>query len=250
MSAAQNFLSRSAPLLFLALVWEFVSRSGLVSASALPPLSDVLGVFAGEHARDLAWQTWLSLARGAVAMAFAIPFGIAAGILIAWYLPVRVLLNPLLQCLYPMPKVALIPLTIIWLGIGNASKISLIFVGALVPIVMSAYQGARGVEKTMLWTARSLGARESQVLREVVLPAALPEILNGVRTALALAFILIVAGEFVIANNGVGNLINLWGQAGQYPSMFAGILTISAAGFAVDRLFVAVSNRLLAGRRS
>ena len=250
MSVAQSFFSRSAPLLFLAVLWEFVSRAGLVSASALPALSDVLAVFVSEHARDLAWQTWLSLARGAIALAFAIPFGIAAGILIAWYLPVRIILNPLLQCLYPMPKVALIPLTIIWLGIGNLSKISLIFVGALVPIIMSAYQGARSVEKTLLWTARSLGARERDVLREVVLPAALPEILNGVRTALALVFILIVAGEFVIANNGVGNLINLWGQAGQYPSMFAGVLTISAAGFVADRIFVALSNRLLAGRQS
>ena len=250
MKAAQGAFARLVPLFILAAMWELVSRSGLVSTSSLPPLTDVLAIFAGEHARDLVWNTWLSLVRGTIALAFAIPFGIAAGILIAWYLPVRVILNPLLQSLYPMPKVALIPLTIIWLGIGNLSKVSLIFVGALVPIVMSAYQGARSVETTLLWTARSLGARESQVLREVVLPAALPEILNGVRTAIALSFILIVAGEFVIANNGVGNLINLWGQAGEYPSMFAGVLTISAAGFVADRAFVAFSNWLLAGRQS
>ncbi|MBM3607443.1 MAG: ABC transporter permease [Alphaproteobacteria bacterium] len=250
MSAAASLFSRAAPLLILAALWEFVARAGIVSPGALPALSSVLAVFAGEFSRELFYHTWLSLVRGAIAMAFAIPFGIAAGILIAWYLPVRVVLNPLLQCLYPMPKVALIPLTIIWLGIGNLSKISLIFVGALVPIVMSAYQGARSIEQTLLWTARSLGARESEVLREVLLPAALPEILNGVRTALALAFILIVAGEFVIANNGVGNLINLWGQAGQYPAMFAGVLLISAAGFAVDRAFVALSSRMLAGRQS
>ncbi len=250
MKAAQAAFTRLVPLFILAAMWELVSRSGLVSTSSLPPLTDVLAIFAGEHARDLVWNTWLSLVRGTIALAFAIPFGVAAGILIAWYLPVRVILNPLLQSLYPMPKVALIPLTIIWLGIGNLSKVSLIFVGALVPIVMSAYQGARSVETTLLWTARSLGARESQVLREVVLPAALPEILNGVRTAIALSFILIVAGEFVIANNGVGNLINLWGQAGEYPSMFAGVLTISAAGFVADRAFVTFSNWLLAGRQS
>lgn len=250
MKATPAMVSRAIPLLILAALWELTSRLGLVSASSLPPLSDVLGVFISGHARDLWWHTWLSIVRGGIALAFAVPVGIAAGILIAWYLPVRVILNPLLQCLYPMPKVALIPLTIIWLGIGNVSKVTLIFIGALVPIVMSAYQGARGVEHTLLWTARSLGARESEVLREVVLPAALPEILNGVRTAIALVFILIVAGEFVIANNGVGNLINLWGQAGAYPSMFAGVLTISAAGFLADRAFVALSNRLLAGRQS
>ncbi len=242
-------LWRALPVLILAALWETVARAGLVSEHALPALSSVIAAFGGVSAGDLYYHTARSVGRGLIALAAAIPFGVAAGILIAWYLPVRVLLNPILQCLYPMPKVALIPLTIIWLGIGDVSKITLIFVGSLVPIVMSAYNGARGVDRTLLWTARSLGAGEGRLLWEVVLPAALPEILNGIRTAIALCFILIVAGELVIANNGIGHMINLWGEAGHYPGMFAGVIVISTVGFVADRAWVALSDWLTAWRQ-
>jgi NitT/TauT family transport system permease protein len=242
-------LWRALPVLVLAALWETVARTGLVSEHALPALSSVFAAFGGVSAGDLYYHTARSVGRGLIALAAAIPFGVAAGILIACYLPVRVLLNPILQCLYPMPKVALIPLTIIWLGIGDVSKVTLIFVGALVPIVMSAFNGARGVDRTLLWTARSLGAAEVQLLWEVLLPAALPEILNGIRTAIALGFILIVAGELVIANDGIGHMINMWGEAGFYPGMFAGVIVISAVGFAADRAWVALSEWLTAGRQ-
>jgi len=247
MSAAL-VISRMIPLLILALVWEALARSGLISDYALPTLTSVAQAFAHMAGGDLAYHTARSVWRGMIAFAAAVPLGIAAGVLIAWYLPVRFVLKPILQCLYPMPKSALIPLTIIWIGIGDASKIVLIFIGTLVPIVMSAFNGARGVDQTLLWTARSLGASERQVLCEIVIPAALPEIMNGIRTALALSFILMVAAELVIANDGIGYLINLLGEAGQYAGMFAGVIAISAIGFAADRAFVAFTRWLLAWR--
>ena len=241
-------LSRVMPLLILALAWEAMARSGLVSEYALPSLSSIAVSFADMAAGDLYYHTARSVRRGMIAFAAAVPLGIAAGVLIAWFLPVRILLKPILQCLYPMPKSALIPLTIIWIGIGDLSKIVLIFIGTLLPIVVSAFNGTRGVDQTLLWTARSLGASERQVLWEIVLPAALPEIMNGIRTALALCFILMVAAELVIANDGIGYLINLLGEAGQYSGMFAGVITISAIGFAADRAFVALTRWLLAWR--
>jgi ABC-type nitrate/sulfonate/bicarbonate transport system permease component len=241
-------LSRVMPVLILALAWEALARSGLVSEYALPSLTSIGVAFASMASGDLAYHTARSVWRGMVAFAFAVPLGIAAGVLIAWFLPVRILLKPILQCLYPMPKSALIPLTIIWIGIGDMSKIVLIFIGTLLPIVVSAFNGTRGVDQTLLWTARSLGASERQVLWEIVIPAALPEIMNGIRTALALCFILMVAAELVIANDGIGYLINLLGEAGQYAGMFAGVITISAIGFAADRAFVALTRWLLAWR--
>ena len=247
MSAVLAF-SRVMPLLILALAWEATARSGLVSEYALPSLSNIAASFVSMAAGDLYYHTARSVWRGMVAFAAAVPLGIAAGVLIAWFLPVRILLKPILQCLYPMPKSALIPLTIIWIGIGDLSKIVLIFIGTLLPIVVSAFNGTRGVDQTLLWTARSLGASERQVLWEIVLPAALPEIMNGIRTALALCFILMVAAELVIANDGIGYLINLLGEAGQYSGMFAGVITISAIGFAADRAFVALTRWLLAWR--
>jgi NitT/TauT family transport system permease protein len=166
----------------------------------------------------------------------------------AWYRPIEMLINPLMRCLYPMPKAALIPLTIMWIGLGDASKISLIFIGCLLPVVMSAYNAARGVDQVLVWSARSMGAKEREVLWEVVFPAALPEILNGIRIALALAFILLVSGELIIANNGIGYLIDILGEGGDYAGMFAGVITISAIGFFADRLHMAVTRRVLAWR--
>jgi ABC-type nitrate/sulfonate/bicarbonate transport system permease component len=241
-------LSRVMPVVILALAWEAMARSGLVSEYALPSLTSIAAAFADMAGGDLLYHTARSVWRGTVAFAVAVPLGIAAGVLIAWFLPVRILLKPILQCLYPMPKSALIPLTIIWIGIGDLSKIVLIFIGTLLPIVVSAFNGTRGVDQTLLWTARSLGASERQVLWEIVIPAALPEIMNGIRTALALCFILMVAAELVIANDGIGYLINLLGEAGQYAGMFAGVITISAIGFAADRAFVALTRWLLAWR--
>jgi NitT/TauT family transport system permease protein len=241
-------LWRYSPLLLLAVIWEAASRFGLVSEYALPPLSGVAVAFGRLFAEDLWLHTAMSLYRGATGFVSAVIVGVCAGLLMAWYRPIEMLINPLMRCLYPMPKAALIPLTIMWIGLGDASKISLIFIGCLLPVVMSAYNAARGVDQVLVWSARSMGAKEREVLWEVVFPAALPEILNGIRIALALAFILLVSGELIIANNGIGYLIDILGEGGDYAGMFAGVITISAIGFFADRLHMAVTRRVLAWR--
>lgn len=240
-------LWRYSPLLILAVVWELIPRVGLISAEVLPPLTEV-GVRFGELANDLWQQTARSLKRGAAGFFAAVVLGVLAGVLMAWYRPVLVLLNPLLRCFYPVPKSALIPLTMMWIGIGDPSKAALIFIGCLLPIVLSAYNAARGVDDVLLWSARGMGATEREVLWEVVVPASLPEILSGVRIALALSFILMVAGELIISNDGIGYLIDLTGNEGDYAGMFAGVITISAVGFFADRSYVALSRRLLIWR--
>lgn len=241
-------LWRFTPLLILAALWEAVSRLGLVSEYALPPFTDVVGAFARLAEEGLWSHTGQSLYRGATGFACAVVVGTLAGILMAWYRPVHILVNPLLRCLYPMPKSALIPLTIMWIGLGDTSKITLIFIGCLLPIVLSSYNAARGVDQILLWSARGMGANEREVLWEVVVPAALPEILSGIRISLALAFILLVSGELIIANNGIGYLIDLLGEGGDYAGMFAGVVTISAIGFLADRGYVTMTRRILAWR--
>ena len=241
-------LWRYSPLLILALVWELIPRAGLISAEVLPPLSAVSIRF-GELAVDDLWQqTARSMVRGGIGFFAAVVLGVAAGVLMAWYRPVLMLLNPVFRCFYPMPKSALIPLTIMWIGIGDPSKATLIFIGCLLPIVMSAFNAARGVDDVLLWSARGMGATEREVLWEVVVPASLPEILNGIRISLALSFILMVAGELIIGNDGIGYLISLLGEAGDYAGMFAGVVTISAVGFMADRFCVALTRRLLIWR--
>jgi ABC-type nitrate/sulfonate/bicarbonate transport system permease component len=137
---------------------------------------------------------------------------------------------------------------ILWLGLGHASKIVLIFLGCMLPITISAFNGARGVEPVLIWSARSLGATRSEVLREIILPAAMPDILAGIRTALALSFVLLVSSELVIAREGLGYLIGWLGDGGVYSSMFAVVLTVAGLGFVADRAYLLFMKRRLAWR--
>jgi NitT/TauT family transport system permease protein len=170
------------------------------------------------------------------------------GVLMAWYKPVRTIFDPLVQALYPMPKSALIPVMVLWLGFGSASKIVLIFIGCMLPVTLSAFNGARGTEAVLIWSARSLGAGRSATLLQVVLPSALPEILAGIRIALAFAFVLLVATELIAARAGFGYMIGFLGDGGVYDAMFAVVLTVSFLGFAADRGFLLLMNRVLRWR--
>jgi NitT/TauT family transport system permease protein len=147
-----------------------------------------------------------------------------------------------------MPKSALIPVMVLWLGFGDASKVVLIFVGCMLPVTLSAFNGARGTEQVLIWSARSLGASRTRVLWEVVLPSALPELLSGVRTALAFAFVLLVASELIVARRGLGYMIGWLGDGGVYDAMFAVVLTVALLGFAADRGYLMLMRRVLAWR--
>ena len=156
----------------------------------------------------------------------------------AWWRPANALLGPLVEMFYPMPKSALIPVTVIWLGFGDGSKILLIFLGCMLPVTLGAFNGARSSERVLVWSARSMGASRLRMLWDVVVPSAMPELLNGIRTALALSFILLVSSELIVARQGLGYLIGYLGADGNYESMFAVVLTVAFLGFAADRLYM------------
>jgi NitT/TauT family transport system permease protein len=242
-------LFRYLPLLLLALAWEAISRLELVSSSALPPLSDVI-VSWGELLKsgELFTNGAASLYRGGLGLLLAIVVGSGLGIFMAWWKPVNVLLSPLVEVFYPMPKSALIPVTVIWLGFGDGSKILLIFLGCLLPVAVGAFNGARASEQTLVWSARSMGANRLRMLWDVVLPSALPELLNGIRTALALSFILLVASELIVAREGLGYLIGYLGADGSYTPMYAVVLTVAFLGFLADRGYLMIMNRMLLWR--
>src|SRR5690606_2283037 len=141
----------------------------------------------------------------------AIVIGAVLDIAMAWWKPVNVLLAPLVEIFYPLPKSALIPVTVIWLGFGDGSKILLIFLGCMLPVTIGAFNGARASEQVLLWSARSMGASRLRVLWDVVVPSALPELLSGIRIALALSFILLVSAELIVAQKGFGYLIGFLG---------------------------------------
>lgn len=249
MIAIGHRIVKYLPLLILALMWETAVRTGIISKLMMPPLSQVLVSWWDlASSGELVTQGLASLRRAGTGLGLAVVFGTTAGVLMAWYKPVRMLVNPVVQMFYPMPKSALIPVMILWFGLGDLSKVILIFMGCLLPIVVSSYNGARGVEQQLIWSARSLGASEFKILRQVVVPGAMPEILAGFRTAIAVTFVLMVSSEFLIAKDGIGYLISGFGDGGVYEAMFACIITVVAMGFMADRLFQILMRRLLIWR--
>ena len=240
---------RYLPLVLLAVGWELAARVGLVSQLALPPLSQVVLAWvemlrSGELLTNGAASLW----RAGAGLALAIAVGAALGIAMAWWPPINAALGPLVEMFYPMPKSALIPVTVLWLGFGDGSKILLIFLGCMLPVTLGAFNGARGSDQALVWSARSMGASRLTMLWDVVVPSALPEMLNGIRTALALAFILLVSAELIVAREGFGYLIGYLGANGTYDAMFAVVLTVAFLGFAADRAYQALMQRLLAWR--
>ena len=242
-------LIRYAPLALLAVAWELIARLGLVSSSALPPLSSVVVSWFGLlQSGELVTNGAASLYRGSAGLLLAVVIGAALGIVMAWWRPVNALVSPLVEMFYPMPKSALIPVTAVWLGFGDGSKILLIFLGCMLPVTLGAFNGARASDRMLVWSARSMGASRPRMLWDVVVPSALPELLNGIRTAIALAFILLVSSELIVARQGLGYLIGYLGADGAYAPMFAVVLTVAFLGFAADRLYMQVVRRLLAWR--
>ena len=240
---------RYLPLALLALAWEAVVQLGLVSRDLLPSLSDVLKAGWSLAKEGDLWQNGLaSLYRGGAGLALAVVLGGALGIAMAWWRAVDAFMGPLVEALYPLPKSALIPITVLWLGFGDGSKILLIFLGCMIPVTVAAYNGARSCERAIVWSARSLGASRLGVLWDVVIPTALPELLNGVRTALALTFVLLVSSELIVARAGLGYLIGFLGEGGVYDAMFAVVLVVAFMGFFADRLYQLFVRRVLAWR--
>ena len=239
-------LLRYSPLLLLALAWEASARFGLVSTLALPPLSEVLAAWVDlARSGELVTNAAASLWRAGAGLFLSIVIGATLGILMAWWKPVNVLLSPLVEMFYPMPKSALIPVTVLWLGFGNGSKILLIFLGCMLPVTIGAFNGARSSEQVLVWSARSMGANRLRMLWDVVVPSAMPELLNGARTALALSFILLVSSELIVAQQGLGYLIGFLGANGTYDAMLAVVLTVAFLGFAADRVYLLVMQRVL-----
>jgi NitT/TauT family transport system permease protein len=248
-NAFARVLVRYAPLLLLAAFWEALTRFSLVPAHVLPTLTAVLASWIRLVGNgELVTNGLDSLYRVGLGLLLAILVGSVAGLFMATSRAVNTFIGPVVRMFYPMPKSALIPVMVLWLGFGDASKIVLIFLGCLLPIALSAFNGARGADVTLIWSARSFGATRQQIIREVIFPSALPEILAGIRIALATSFILLVSSELIAARKGLGYMIGMLGDGGVYDAMFATVLTVAMLGFVADRLYLALMGRLLRWR--
>jgi NitT/TauT family transport system permease protein len=261
MTSSNNAFIRYLPLILLAVLWEIAPRVHLVDPSELPPLSAVAKAW-WSLLLDGEGKGWLSaFFNGSLwsngvssfinwffGLGGSIIIGIALGVMMAWNRSVDDIASPLVKALYPMPKSALIPVMILWLGLGAGSKIASIGMSCLLPVILSAYNGARGVDQTLIWSAQACGASQREVLWEVILPASLPDILAGIRNAVAISFIVLVASELLVGQHGLGYLISFLGEGGVYDAMFAVVITVSALGFFADRAYLYFMRRTLVWR--
>ncbi len=249
MQFATKTAVRYLPLLILAFAWEAAARLNIVDTAALQPLSKVAVAWVDlMRSGELLDNGVSSLYRAAMGLVLAVVVGGGLGLGMARWRLLDVFLNPLVELFYPLPKSALIPVTVLWLGFGDGSKILLIFLGCMIPVTIGAYNGARGADHALVWSARSMGAGRLRMMWDVVMPSALPELLNGVRTALALAFILLVSSELIVSQKGFGYLIGYLGSIGSYEGMYAVVLTVAFLGFAADRLYQLLIQWLLRWR--
>src|SRR5262249_8416383 len=226
-----------SPIGLLAL-WQILLMLGIGDRRFVPAPSDIAWrywelVMSGELARNTA----ITLYR--VFMGFfigSIP-GIIIGLLMAMFRPVRIFFDPLIASLFPIPKIALMPLLLLAFGFGDASKIALVVTAVFFPVVVNTYVGAANIEKIYWDVAKNFGATQSIVFRRIVFFGALPMIFAGLRIALAVSFIVLVASEFVATKSGIGYLIwNSW-ELLQVDVMFVGIVTIGVLGLITSVLF-------------
>jgi NitT/TauT family transport system permease protein len=236
-----------APLvacLSLLALWEGVARwlavDGLPTAGAA--LRDLPALLGDPEALANIAASVRRMATGfAIALAIGIPLGLAMG----RSRTVAALMNPLLMAVYPVPKAALMPILMLWLGVGDASKLLVIVLGVSLPVIYHAYQGARAVEEKLVWSAAAMGTGAFGRLTRIVLPAALPEILTGCRTGIVLALITMVTSEMIARQTGAGNILFNALDMGQYETVYAMILIVGALGIATDALFEAARRRLV-----
>src|ERR1700729_3779030 len=230
----------------LLLIWQILLELGFGDRRFIPTPSDIAVRFwqltiSGELAVNMAATLWRVVAGFAIGVVPAI----AVGLLMAMFRPVRIFFDPLIAVLFPIPKVALMPLLLLAFGFGDASKIALVAIGVFFPVIVNTYAGAANIEKIYWDVSRNYGASTYVMFTRVVFFGALPLIFAGLRIALAVSFVVLVAAEFVASKTGIGYLIwNSW-ELLQVDYMFVGILVIGILGLITSVAFNEIERKLI-----
>jgi len=237
-------------LLVLLAIWWAVAAQQLVSPLFLPPpgqvLTKLVSIAGPQGFMDATlWQHLAaSLGRILVALLAAVIVGIPVGIAMGLSPTVRGILDPLIELYRPVPPLAYLPLMVIWFGIGETSKILLIYLAIFAPVAMSALAGVKSAQQVRIRAAQSLGASRAQVLWFVILPGALPEILTGLRIGLGVGWSTLVAAELIAATRGLGFMVQSAGEFLATDVVLAGIAVIAVIAFSLELGLRALQRRL------
>jgi NitT/TauT family transport system permease protein len=247
MMSVRAILVRTAPVLAclgLLAIWQIASLmlnndSFPTAIEAIRAIPSILGD------KESLINILASLRRMAIGFALAVAVSIPLGLMMGRSRAVASFFNPLLMVIYPVPKAALMPIIMLWLGVGDIAKTLVIFLGVSLPVIYHSFAGAKAVEEKMLWSGAAMGLSAPQRLIRIVLPAALPEILTGCRTGLVLALITMITSEMIARQSGAGNILFNALDMGQYDTVFAMIIIVGAMGIGLDALFERMRARLV-----
>ena len=228
------------------LAWELVARSGLWSPLLFPSLERIFNELLLFFSKsESLMEAWVSLYRALGGFALAAAAGVAIGMLMGRSAFAAGLLDPLFSGTYAVPKIALFPIFIFVFGIGSLSKLALVFLECLYPIVIITSQGARGVNRVQLWSAQNMGASRLRSFARVVIPATAPYIFAGFRVALPIALIVVIITEMVSSADGLGYVVIYALSSLKTDRMLAVVVVIALLGLGLDRALVLLRDRLV-----
>jgi ABC-type nitrate/sulfonate/bicarbonate transport system permease component len=234
-------------LLALLLVWELAAQAEWVNPLIVPPVTKVVGTFL-----ELLWsgqiplQILASLKRAAVGYVLAAAVFIPLGILMGLFDAVRGALEVSVEMLRPIPPPVVIPAAMLFFGLEDEMKIFVIFFSCAWPILLNTLDGVRNIDRVLLYTARTFGLPQRNIIRQVILPASSPQIMTGLRVSLPIVLILVVISEMVGSTDGIGYFILDSQRRFRVASMYAGMLALAILGYVLNQLFNLAHRRLLA----
>jgi ABC-type nitrate/sulfonate/bicarbonate transport system permease component len=233
-------------ILVMLIAWELFARSGKVTPFMLPRFSTVLEyIYNDAVGGDLWINLALTLYRALTGFVIATVAGIALAMAMSRSKIAHWFFDPIISVGFPMPKIAFLPIIILWLGLYDFSKISIVVFDAIFPVVTATLAGIAAVDKELLWSARNMGAKEHEIMWQVVLPAASPQILTGLQVALPISLIVAIIAEMVMGGYGLGGAMMGASRFANSPGVFAGIVEIAVVGYALIKIMALARRRLL-----
>jgi ABC-type nitrate/sulfonate/bicarbonate transport system permease component len=239
-------LVRSLGIIALIVVWEALARSGAFTPFLLPTFSaTVARILSDAQSGALFGNLAVTVYRALAGFAIAAVAGVTLGTLMARFSVIRWFFDPIISVGFPMPKIAFLPIVVLWLGFYNVPKISMVAIEAIFPVVTATLIGVQGVERELLWSARNMGASEREVVWQVVVPAAFPEIMTGLQVALPIALIVAIVTEMLMGGYGIGGAMIDASRLADSRGVFAGIVEIAAVGVIIVKGMALLRRRLL-----
>jgi len=230
----------------LVVAWEAVARSGMVTSYMLPGPAIVLErIRADAVAGDLWINMALTLYRAFAGFLIAAVIGVALGFAMARNAVARWFFDPIISVGFPMPKIAFLPIVILWLGLFDVTKVTMVALDAVFPVVTATLAGIAGVERELVWSARNMGASAREVLWQIELPAASPQILTGLQVALPISLIVAIIAEMAMGGYGLGGAMMTASRFADSRGVFAGIVEIAIVGYVLIQAMALVRRRLL-----